>query len=485
MSRAYLDTDSDIAALATPRGQGARAVIRLAGPGCVERLAGAFSRPDVLRGLPGFSAAYGRVLAADGRAVDEVVALVSRAPASYTGQDGVDLLCHGGVATVEAVIAALDARGFRRALPGEFTFRAFYNGKMDLAKAEAVGELVAARTSEARADAFSRLSGGLSRELSAVRDRLLRAAAALALRLDYGEDEAPADEASELGSLRAEVEGAREACLRLASSYAVGRALRDGAVVALAGRTNAGKSSLFNRLLKEERAIVSPAPGTTRDYLEAELDLGGLPVTVVDTAGVRQSDDPIEAEGVRRSRLVAGGADVVVYVVDAVAGLDPADDDFLAAHPLAVRAWNKVDAPGAREVPAGWLGLSAATGRGEAELVAAVRAAVLGSAALGSATLGSATLGAAAAGQPGSAAPLEPMARIEPMTRIGSARHRDALESAASCLSEALEALRSGEPADMAAVDVAAALESLGEITGETTSEDVLDALFSGFCVGK
>lgn len=467
MSRAYLDTDSDIAALATPRGQGALAVIRLAGPGSVERLAGAFSRPDVLRGLAGFRAAYGRMLGADGRAVDEVVALVSRAPASYTGQDGVDLLCHGGVATVEAVIAALDARGFRRALPGEFTFRAFYNGKMDLAKAEAVGELVAARTAEARADAFSRLSGGLSRELAAVRDRLLRAAATLALRLDYGEDEAPGDEASELAVLGAELGGAREACLRLAASYAVGRALREGAVVALAGRTNAGKSSLFNRFLKEERAIVSPAPGTTRDYLEAELDLGGLPVTVVDTAGVRQSDDPIEAEGVRRSRLVAGGADVVVYVVDSVAGLDPADDDFLSAHPLAVRAWNKVDAPGALAVPPGWLGISAATGRGEAELVAAVRAAVLGDDVIGDAIR------------------CEQGARIEPATRVGSARHRDALENAASCLAEALEALRSGEPADMAAVDVAAALEALGEITGETTSEDVLDALFSGFCVGK
>jgi len=463
MSRAYLDTESDIAALATPRGQGALAVLRMAGPGCVERLAGGFSRPDVLRRLEGFQAAYGRIVGRDGKAVDEVVALVSRAPASYTGQDGVDLLCHGGGASVGAVLAILDALGFRRALPGEFTFRAFYHGKMDLARAEAVGELVSARTSAARADAFARLSGGLSRELAALKERLVRAAAGLALRLDYGEDEAPDDEGGDRLALSSELGEAREACLGLASSYAVGRALRDGAVVALAGRTNAGKSSLFNRLLKEERAIVSPAPGTTRDYLEAELDLAGIPVTVVDTAGVRDSQDPVETEGVRRSRLVAQGADLVVYVVDALVGLDPEDEAFLAAHPAALRAWNKVDALGAASPPSGWLGLSAVTGQGESSLVAAIRAAILGR-------------------DGPSGADAEPLVD---RARVGSARHREALERAAACLAEAIEALRDGEPVDMAAVDVAAALEALGEITGETTSEDVLDALFSGFCVGK
>ena len=453
MAKGYLDVEDDIAALATPPGTGALAVVRATGPGSVDRLARAFSRPDALRAAAGYTAAYGRMLGADGRAVDEVVALVFRAPASYTGQDCVDVMCHGGQATVADVLDALEVVGFRGALPGEFTFRAFYNGKMDLSRAEAVSELVSARTSEARADAFSRLSGGLSRELSAIKAMLARAAAAFALRLDYGEDESPEDIVAELPILTK----ARAACEDLADSYTVGRVLRDGAVVALAGRTNAGKSSLFNRLLKEERAIVSSAPGTTRDYLEAELDLGGLPVRLVDTAGVRDSVDPVEAEGVRRSLLVADGADAVVYVVDATVGLSAEDQAFLAANPGAVMAWNKVDAPEAGPVPAGWIGVSAATGFGESGLAASIRSSLLG---------GRESDGAATA-------------------RIGTARHRDALIRAGSSLGDAIAAIESGEPVDMAAVDVATALEALGEITGETTSEDILESLFSNFCVGK
>lgn len=473
MNKGYLDIEDDIAALATPAGTGALAVVRIAGPGCITRLAQAFSRPDVLTGAPGHAAVYGKVSGQDGLAVDEVVAVVFKAPASYTGQDGVDLMCHGGQATVESVLAALDAHGFRRALPGEFTFRAFYNGKLDLARAEAVGELVSARTSAARADAFARLSGGLSRELSAIRSQLVRIAAAFALRLDYGEDESPEDIIVELPALTL----AREACLRLADSYAVGRVLRDGAVVALAGRTNAGKSSLFNRLLKEERAIVSSAHGTTRDYLEAELDLGGLPVRLVDTAGVRESVDPVEVEGVRRSLLVAGGADAVIYVVDALLGLSPEDEAFISANPGAIQAWNKVDHPAAKPAPAGWTGVSATSGSGEGDLVAAIRAALLGTdpAGPGVSDTSNPRAGIASAAQ-----------RIATVAaRIGTARHRDALLRAASALGDAATAVEAGEPVDMAAVDIASALEALGEITGETTSEDILESLFSNFCVGK
>lgn len=461
MAKGYLDIEDDIAAIATAPGTAALAVVRVAGPGSVERAARAFSRPDALKSLGGYRAAYGKLVDSDGRAVDEVVALVFRGPVSYTGQDGVDLMCHGGRATTDGALSALEAVGFRRALPGEFTFRAFYNGKLDLARAEAVGELVAARTAASRADAFSRLSGGLSRELAAIKASLVRIAAAFALRLDYGEDEAPEDIVDELPALRA----AREACLALTDSYAVGRALLDGSVVALAGAVNAGKSSLFNRLLKDERAIVSSQPGTTRDYLEAELDLGGLPVRLVDTAGVRDSADPIELEGVRRSKLVAGGADAVVYVVDATTGLRPDDLAFVEANPATIRAWNKIDAVGATKAPAGWISVSAETGDGEAALVAAIRGVLLG---------GGASDGSALAS---GAAPL--------WARIGTARHREALLRAAASLGDAAAAVEAGEPVDMAAVDVAAAIEALGEITGETTSEDVLESLFSNFCVGK
>lgn len=455
MATGYLALDDDIAALATPAGAGALAVIRTAGPSSIERLASLFSRPDILRGSPGYAAAFGRMVAPDGVAIDEVVAVVFRAPASYTGQDGVDIMCHGGQATVDGLMSALDAAGFRRALPGEFSFRAFYNGKMDLTRAEAVADLVAARTAAARTDAMARLSGGLSRELATIRKELIRLAAACALRLDYGEDEAPEDLTEELPAMKA----ARQACELLAASYRVGRLLRDGATVALAGRTNAGKSSLFNRLLKEERAIVSPVPGTTRDYLEAELDLGGLPVRLVDTAGVRQSLDPVEAEGVRRSLLVAGGADAIIYVVDALQGLTAADEEFLAANPTAVRAWNKVDAAGAAAAPAGWIGVSAVSGTGESELVEAIRWTLVGAR-------------GEAAGVPSG-------------VRVGSQRHRDALVRAAAAIADAETAVESGEPVDVVAIDMAEALEALGEITGETTSEDILESLFCNFCVGK
>ena len=457
MATGYLALDDDIAALATPPGAGALAVVRAAGPTSIDRLAALFSRPDILRATPGYSAAFGRIAASDGAVIDEVVAVVFRAPASYTGQDGVDIMCHGGQATVDGLLAALETAGFRRALPGEFSFRAFYNGKMDLTRAEAVADLVAARTAAARTDAMARLSGGLFRELTAIRKELIRLAAACALRLDYGEDEAPEELAQELPAMKA----ARQSCETLAASYRVGRLLRDGATVALAGRTNAGKSSLFNRLLKEERAIVSPVPGTTRDYLEAELDLGGLPVRLVDTAGVRQSSDPVEAEGVRRSLLVAGGADAIIYVVDGTLGLAAEDKEFLAANPGAVGAWNKVDDPGAAAAPPGWIGVSAASGAGESELVEAIRLTLVG--ARGEVDGGTVPSG----------------------VRVGSQRHRDALLRAAAGIADAEASTESGEPVDVVAIDIAEALEALGEITGETTSEDILESLFCNFCVGK
>jgi tRNA modification GTPase len=452
MARTYLSTHDDIAALATPPGEGALAVLRLAGPSSIERLASAFSRPDVLRGASGSSAIYGKLVDAEGRSVDELVAVVFRAPKSYTGQDGVDLMCHGGPATVEAALAALFAAGFKQALPGEFTFRAFSSGKMDLVRAQAVDELVKARTRGAQAEALARLSGSLSRELDALRRELLRLSAACALRLDYGEDENPDDFSIELPALSS----ARGRCQALADSYAVGRLFAEGALVALAGRTNAGKSSLFNRLLKEERAIVSQQHGTTRDYLEAELDLGGMPVRILDTAGLRESADPVEREGVRRSRLLAEGADLIVYLADATVGVAAEDEAFLAERPDALRVWNKVDDGRALPAPQGWLPLSALEGSGEGALAAALIERL--------------------AGKP---------ERTEPGLRISSARQRDALLGCAAALCDAEEALRAGEPADIVALDLATALAALGELNGETTSEDILDSMFSNFCVGK
>lgn len=460
MARAYLDVDDDIAALATSPGPGALAVIRVAGPSALKRLARVFSRPKALSSSKGHAALLGRILKAAGQddadtnSADQAMVLVFRAPASYTGQDGADIMCHGGSAGVELVLAALDSAGFRRALPGEFTFRAFMNGKLDLAEAEAVNELVSARTAAAHDDALARLSGGLSAELASAKERLTKAAAACAVGLDYGEDEAPDAFTGSLG----ELESLAASLQALADSWRVGRLLRDGALVVLAGGTNAGKSSLYNRLLKEERAIVSELHGTTRDSLEAQLDLDGLPVRLLDTAGLRDSPDPVEREGVRRSRLQAEGADLVLYVVDAVRGLRPDDRAFLDGHEGALLVWNKVDDPAAGPAPGGWLPVSAKTGLGERELVRAVRAALMGPGASAQAAAG---------------------------TRVSTARQADALRRAAAACRSALAAAGSGLALDMVALDLAEALAALGELTGETAPEDVLDAMFSGFCVGK
>ncbi len=461
MARGYIDTETDICALASAPGQGALAVIRIVGPACVQKAARLFSRPDALRAAAGNSTVYGFIMDGEGNKVDEVVAVVFRAPASYTGGDGIDIMCHGGSVTADRILAALQTGGFSRALPGEFTFRAFVNGKMDLARAEAVDELVKARTAAAQSDALSRLAGGLSGEILAIHAELVRLAAACALRLDYGEDESPEDFSAELPALR----GARDACLTLAETYALGRLMREGATVAIAGRTNAGKSSLFNRFLKEERAIVSDTHGTTRDYVSAGLDLHGLPVTIVDTAGLRETPDFVEAEGVRRSRLVSESADAVLYLVDATQGIHPDDAEFISANPTALPVWNKVDDRAALPCPDGWIPVSALAGTGERVLADALRLRILG-------------IGAGGAGMPASPVSAH---------TITSARQRDALLRAAAALDDAL--LLTADSAalalDMLAIDIAAALHALGEISGETSSEDILDSLFSNFCVGK
>lgn len=475
MSRGYLHSNDLIAAMASAPGEAAIAVIRLAGPGCIERLAEHFSRPEILRACPSHQAVYGRVLDSGRQALDEVLALVFRAPGGYTGQDGVDILCHGGQAVTEALLSLFQSAGFARALPGEFTFRAFMNGKLDLAKAEAVDELVRARTGAARSNALARLSGGLSRRLDALHKELVRLAAACALRLDYGEDESPESFAVEVPALQA----VRDQCAALSATYAVGRLLKDGARVVIAGRTNAGKSSLFNCLLKEERAIVSSQHGTTRDYVEAALDLGGLPVSLVDTAGLRVSDDEVEAEGMRRSRLLLDAADLVLYVVDAAEGLAPEDSHFLEAYQAKLLpVWNKIDQPAALPPPAtvGWLAVSARDGSGEQALVTAIRNTLLVSA-------------PATDGQSGPALSRTADSALTGLA-ITSARQRAALERAVASLDDALGLLALDEAAentslDMLAVDIMAALAALGEITGETTPEAILDSLFANFCVGK
>jgi len=440
-----------IAAPATPVGHAALAVIRSTGDGSVDLLARLFSAPARLRAAEGNSTVYGRIVDPEsGEAVDEVMVLVFREPASYTGQESAEIMCHGSPAGVERILSLLYRVGFRGAEPGEFTLRAFLAGKMDLTEAEAVHEVVSATTARAHALAVHRLSGSVHERVDAAKRELVEVLAGVELGLDYPDEEveAPDIPVDRVTELRGRLES-------LAATYRTGRMYQEGALCVIAGPTNAGKSSLFNLFLREERSIVSEQHGTTRDYIEAPLSLDGVPVRFVDTAGLRAAAEGIEEEGIRRSRSVVDAAALVLYVVDATVGVTEEDRGTMASHPRFLGVWNKTDLSGAPPPPT-FLPLSVETGAGVETLLAEVRRRVL---------------------------PQDVSGAGEPV--IESTRQLDLLQRAAGALALVEDAVRQGVSADAVALDLRDAVGALGEITGEVTSADVLETMFSHFCVGK
>jgi len=363
-------------------------------------------------------------------------------------------------------MAALRSAGFRDALPGEFTFRAFLNGKLDLTRCESVMELVSAETDMARRGAVNRLSGTLEAEINSIKGDLVEVLSGAEILLDYGEDEIGPDGGRLSGLDLAEDSLAR--LKRLADSWRRERIYREGILAVIAGRPNAGKSSLFNLLLREDRSIVAEVPGTTRDWIEASVSIGGIPVRLVDTAGLRSSADPVEAIGVERSRGLLEAADLILYLVDGERGISGEDADLVSGFSAAgkkpvIAIWNKTDVapmPAVRDGPfAGMLGASAKTGEGAAELSAAVAGAVL-----------------ASAGETGG--------RTETAS-VGTARQKDLVEAAADSVGEALKLARADEPLDLIAPLLREAVNLLGEITGEVSTADILGEMFGRFCVGK
>lgn len=468
MKRSYLDTGVPIAALATVPGESALAVIRTAGPGAVELVSPLFSRSAALIAAPSLSLVHGELVdPRSGEAVDEVLAAVFRAPAGPIGEDGVEFYCHGSPAVIRRVLFLLEGAGFAPALPGEFSFRAFLRGKTDLVRAEAVQELVRAGSEGARAEAFRRLEGGLSRALQTAREAIVDALAETEARLDYAEDDdSPADglDPAMLRRVRGLVAG-------LAASYAAGRLYERGARAVVAGRPNAGKSSLFNLLIREERSIVASDPGTTRDWIESSIELGGLPVRLIDTAGLRETAGGVEAEGVSRSRRLAEEAEAVIYIVDGVLGIGGEDRAFLESRPDSLRVWNKADDSRCEPTPPGFLRLSAATGEGLPDLADALRALI-------APRFGEADAGRAHA-EAGSG---HGTARE---ATVASGRQKLLLDRAVSALDAGLSGLDAGVPLDALVLDLRDAGDALGEITGEIASEEVLEAVFSRFCLGK
>jgi tRNA modification GTPase len=453
--------EEPIVALATPYAPSALAVLRTSGEGSIELIASLFSNPKRLREAESHTLVHGTLHGKSGETLDEVVAGVYRAPGGYTGEDSVELFCHGSLAGIRRALDALLELGFRQAAPGEFTRRAFMNGKLDLTRAEAIQEVVAAKTRTAHSIAMDRMHGLLFRNIDIAKRELLRQRAAVEVQLDYPEDEVQASVSP------AELRRIRDNLAELASSYDRGRLYQDGARIAIAGPTNAGKSSLFNLILRHDRAIVSSAPGTTRDYLEAEVSFAGVPIRLYDTAGYRDVVELVETEGIERSGEVSRAADVVLYVVDATEGLDVSDRRRLRdlrEHVPCVVVWNKVDLEHARQPEDGAVAVSAATGTGLADLEARVPAILMGDdrePVLTSGTDGHRT------------------------AMIDSLRQKRLLERAVESLDAVLEALDAGVHLDLLAVDLKDAVDALGEITGEVTSADVLEQIFSGFCVGK
>jgi tRNA modification GTPase len=450
-----------IAAIATPPGEGGIGVIRLSGPDA-RAIAAAIFRPARPGPLRPFRLRYGHVVdPASGAAVDEALCAYMRAPRSFTREDVVEISCHGGPLPVQTTLGLALAAGARLARPGEFTLRAFLNGRIDLTQAEATLDVIRAQTSAGLALAQAQLGGWLAREVRAARAGLMECLAYVTAAVDFPEDEVPPQDIGP--QLRAGLAAARA----LLAGAGQGMLYRQGARAALVGRPNVGKSSLLNALLRADRAIVTPIPGTTRDTLEETANLAGIPVVLIDTAGIHASADPVEQLGVERSRQALQGADLALLVLDASAPLAEGDLAIaqLTRDKPTIVVWNKVDDPSSFILhppsfilhPLATVTTSAPSGAGIDDLAQAIAAALLG-------------------GTP----PAAGEARL-----ISSPRHRDALLRAEAHLLAAVASWDERRPADLLAGDLTVALNALGEITGETVGDDLLDLIFSRFCIGK
>ena len=436
------NVDEPIYAPATAYAPSALAVIRLSGNNTIEMLSQAFSSPSRLNKAAGKTLVHGYILDEENVRIDEVVLAVYREGSGYTGEEAVEISCHGSLVVLKRLFTRLEQLGFKRAEKGEFTFRAFMHGRMDLTQAEAVEEIIHSKSEISQEKALDRLSGKLRDSLAAVKTRLVDILASLEVQLDYAEDEI----IDEWVFPEAEVSSIISSLKALSSTYGASRIYREGAKVVLAGAANAGKSSLFNLLVKEDRAIVSPVPGTTRDFIETWIDLGGIPVRLFDTAGLRSSDDMVESEGIRRSEALMDDADLIIYLVDPDDVLLPENID--SDRTLVV--YSKRD----KRRMADDLSISSVTGEGVSELIDEVKERLMG---------------------------LSP--QEEGGLSIDSERQYSYL---LSCIDALESAERSKDaPVDIMAMFFQSALESLGYITGEVTTEDLLDTLFSKFCLGK
>ncbi|MDE6359862.1 MAG: tRNA uridine-5-carboxymethylaminomethyl(34) synthesis GTPase MnmE [Muribaculaceae bacterium] len=464
-----INLEDTICAVSTPPGVGGIAVIRVSGPQAIA-VTDRIWRGKPLEETPGHTVRFGRVIdpTRGDEMLDEAVATVFRNPASFTGEDVVELSVHGSKYVQRRLLEILTGQGARLAEPGEFTRRAFANGKMDLAQAEAVADVIASNSRAAHRLAASQMRGGFSRRLEELRDKLLDLASLLELELDFSEEEVEFASRERLREIATEI---HDEVSRLEKSFSAGSAIKDGIPVAIVGPTNAGKSSLLNLLLGEDRAIVSDIHGTTRDTIEDTLEIGDYLFRFIDTAGLRETDDPIEALGIERSRQALSRAAIIISVVDASRPL-PCPIDELPDAPQEIPTillLNKSDLasgnpdgfPHSIDVDsfdyASVIHFSTKTGEGHKELLTALT---------------------------------EIADRLRGTTdedtiMVTNLRHAQALREASASTSAILLGLRTNLPGDLIAQDLRATLHHLSSITGTLTTPDILASIFSRFCIGK
>jgi len=451
-----------IVAIATPLGEGGLAIIRVSGPQALAVADACFvprgKHSLKLGAAPTHTIHYGHVQR-QGKPVDEVLAAVMRAPRTFTAEDTVEITCHGGMLPTRVVLDALLECGARLAEPGEFTRRAFLNGRIDLAQAEAVADLIHSRTELALAAANEQLAGKLSRRINQLRDDLVKTLAHVEAHIDFpDEDIAPDTRAQLLGRL----ERAEAFISELLRTAHEGQVLRRGIRAAIVGAPNAGKSSLLNQLLGRDRAIVSPVAGTTRDTIEETANVRGLPVVFIDTAGLRDSSDALEAEGVRRSRQSYAQGELILHVLDASEALTDSQRSQLAefAGKKRILICNKSDLPRRLELPsemkAEAVEVSCLTGAGLEPLKDTIKSAIW-------------------SGE----------IKAEMLEVMINSRHQDALRRAGEATRQTIEALRADATLELVALDLRIAMNAVGEVVGKTTTEDLLDSIFSQFCIGK
>ncbi len=451
-----------ICAVSTPPGAGGIGIIRISGKNAIMIVSKIFKphKDKQLVSAATHTLHYGHVVdPVSNETVDETLVSIMRAPATYTREDVVEINCHGGMMPLRRTVALLITAGARQAVPGEFTKRAFLNNRIDLAQAEAVMDIIASKTDLSLRAAQEQLCGGLSAEISALRDQLLSLIASVEAGIDFPEEELGTGSERTLAD---DVSLVIAGVDRLLASCAFGRILRDGFATAIVGRPNVGKSSLLNALLKQDRAIVSEVPGTTRDVLEEYLNIAGVPLRIVDTAGIRHSHDVVEKEGVRRSLAAIGSADIVLVVLDGSQPLTPEDhrvllDEVKGKNTIAVI--NKSDLPSKidhLDHPTAQVSISCRTGSGLDSLRAAISDIVR------QGTVGS----------------------REHAWAVNQ-RHQTALEQTKASLLKAHEAAMSGLSQEFIAMDLRGALDSLGLIIGATYTADILERIFNDFCIGK